>query len=659
MTIHGRDLPSWGEEGLPLLPPDWFPYLPRESCGVTRLRTRKGPIHTLEAHELAQCVPWSGYNWKGSLLDLAVSVGTEAVPTLRSCGMLDGPVLEGSLRCPDELGRVPLLVDTWDLLLAEAGSPVDVAEACSALTVGELLELVDSLGAVLDVVLTCSSWLEPGPGDAALVAAPCAVADTLEEVLLLSGVRRLRALAAKPSDLDLSSSRTEAIVGRLGYSLRGELTLEQAGEVVGLTRERIRQITERYERFDVPARRWPRSPVLDELLADLQDQRGGSWSDVLAELHDRYGIDPASCSEVITLLGASHGSRLDLDVDLQGRLTEERGGVELPPGIDLAGTARLLWGASEKLGLMRRADARAAILDTHPQLDVEAVDTLIQWSCDIIDLPLDYVFVAPYRPPSVIQVALRMLSWAGGTLTVQELVRGINRRHRMRGLPPCPPDEVVLALYAQRDEFTVRGASVSANRVEPIDHGTVQGSIADQILESPYQALHRAVILDTCRQSGVNSTSAMMYLSFGEVLVPLGRGCFGVVGHDVDPVLLELAAEEASLVRVPTSVRAVTTESGVALEIFVGNALLDTGVVAVRRDVARRIGAGRYVLHSPLGQHGHCALSGSQLYGLTTTMGALDVQVGDNIVVDFDFSHHTARLRFHEPTPDPEPEDLS
>ena len=152
-----------------------------------------------------------------------------------------------------------------------------------------------------------------------------------------------------------------------------------------------------------------------------------------------------------------------------------------------------------------------------------------------------------------------------------------------------------------------------------------------------------------------NQTSVMMYCSYSPLLEPVGPGCLAVVGSVVDPAQVELARADAAAIRVPYRlVSERSTPGSLLLTVQPGNALLDTGVLAVRRAVAKRCGNRSFTVFASGEPRGELKVTGAgnAMVSLASALQSLGIEPFDLIDISFDFSTGTTSVGVHEPKPD-------
>jgi hypothetical protein len=236
-----------------------------------------------------------------------------------------------------------------------------------------------------------------------------------------------------------------------------------------------------------------------------------------------------------------------------------------------------------------------------------------------------------------------MLSWAN-PLPLAEVHQGLDRYFRYRQFPKVPPIEVIRELIHRTEGFGIEGDLVSSATHEEPEIETLLGWIGAELRKAEDQVLHRSAILQAARHAGKNTTSIGVYLMYGEIVVPVGRGCFRLVGSRPTASSIDAARNFALRATIRTRTDYQYANDGVRLSVTVGNDLRDTGVLNVHVRTQRLVANRRLAVTSCVGSHGHCALSDSLLYGFSTVLNALDVMPGDQILVEIDFRDNTANV---------------
>jgi hypothetical protein len=633
------DPPCWGMNGTPLLPPEWWLCVKGELRAATEHRR---PTAFIRANLLCKEFWADRLDWKAPPYQVAAGVAEEMFDTHRAC--TDVPILTGRFRDHNAWDGLPLFTSTWQAIRDVGTTSLELELLLTGATFLELYQRFGSATVALDLGMTARSWSHPRTGGSLeLVAArePSSVAEAFQ----LAQLRHVMQAGATNKHSSPSTRWPEMLAGRAGISPTGSLTLDQAGRLGGVTRERVRQVEGRYCLQGLSPRRWPMGSFLAGLRASIEGSIGAtveSFEERLAEY--------APPDIPLTLAGAqSLLSAFGVEVDVEIRSGHLRAGKRtdsFASGVTHHQVRKLAWEMSGKTGLIRRIDVLRELLLLHPNADPEELGAVIDETARITGLPLGYLLVSTNKLPTVIATATRMLQWAH-QLTPDQLRRGLERRFRHRKLPPPPPVAVLEQLFAELPDFIVEDGVVRLAQWTPPERETHVGWIFEQIRSSGLGVIHRTVLLDAARAASRKQSSVSVYATFGEIFEPVGRGCIAIIGDRVEPFQVEFATEAARAIRIPDRVISEATTAGqLRMKVQVGSSLRDTGVLAVRRAIANRFGDRRLVVHAADESRGTVAVSGTSLYGLITAFGALDVVPGDVVDIVFDFEGSVAHVGY-------------
>lgn len=639
MTLDG-DRPCWGESGLPLLPAVWRPWLPDHLIDTRQTNEKHGAI--IELQFFCSATDWSKYFPRELGLNVAVEAFSKLLDDDPEPSFIDTPIVSGLWRDATTVADVPFLVETWTILESTFGNLASIAEALSCCTALDILQITGAPSVVLDLAITTPSWVDETAGGFLTVAAP-AVPRDFAEAFKLAGLRHLRAACVKEKYLEPGSPWFAAISGRAGFTIDAQLTLDQAGQLVGVTRERVRQVVASFPLDHSIQRRWPLSSEMSAIRDLLEGAAGRRRSDLEQELragkHDPWHLTIEQADQLLGWFGHPVG----LGVDMTGRIHPDSNRLGIPDDLTLDDIRRMVWEMSEQTGFLREPDLTAELRIRQPDLTHDQMAAILDAAVGHLRLPLDYLFFTTHKNPAVLGVFRRMLSWVN-PLSAADLHEGLIRRFRFRKFPIPPPLEVIVALIERFDEFDVEGDMILCRSPEGRDTNTVLGWISAMLLASESGVLHRSTILEECRKADMNTTSVSVYLQFGETIRPVGRGCFALTGTSPTEAAITTAQKVALRSQVPNRVTTSYPTGGIRLSITVGNALRDSGVVSISVRVKRLIADRSLPITSHVGSHGNLGTSNSMLYGLSSAMNALEVMPGDAIIIDINLIENTAFL---------------
>lgn len=614
--------PCWGMDGIPLLPPEWDAHL-----GDIELPIRPTAKRGLPRGRCLYCqTGWfSIMKWSRTPINAVTEFAGQFFDDPEA-DWVNTPVIDGRFRRSTDVRQIPFLLDTLAALDAHGISDTDLADLLTSCTVLELRQITESISAALDLTMTTRSWtVQDSAGWLSVHTAK--VPAKVDEAFSTAQVRYVRQRGFGGRYGSSAHRWSEAIAGRIGLRPGGSITLEKAGELVGVTRERIRQLTDSVD-FETPHyRRWPTAEWLDAAHRQLVD---GLNSDGISEA----AVPPITELDLCRLL-EQYG---------YSDVTNLRIRLEDPDEPDLYGLTtrditRTAWKLSEYTGFLRSSDLIAELRTRAPDAPRDGIEDLVDRSVEMSGLPNGYLYQTSTRAGVVVETCQRMLAWVEA-LTVPELRDGLARRFRYRGLPPLPPLDVIVAFLDRHPDFIKNGDLVRAARQQPIKDTTVAAWIIQQIRDSGLDVIHRTVLHDAARQAGLNTTSVQMFSAYSELLEPLGEGCITIVGTRPEPWAIEEARLLASVIRVSTRIEQTReSDSGPVLRIRVGNGLRDSGVLPISVPLGRRLANREFDLFADDIQRGHLKLSGrSALVGLRGALDQLEVMPGDQVTLSIEMA---------------------
>lgn len=604
-------------DGLPLLPPDWRFGLIRTGLVMeieTAGRTEPKPILS-ESLNGSWTKP--GAIWKAIPAEAARNVAEQFLADPKNHRWLDHPILTAPPRDFESILEIPYLQSTRHLLSEHGLLNHDLGWVLTSSSALEVWQTIGDTTALLDLIITSRNWVHEGSAETAVVA-------TQENIFGLTAERFL-AMAGVPIFSEQRNLANplfrDALAGRCGFTPNGKVTLEDSGKLLGITRERLRQIASRYDLKHGFHRAWPANNVFESLIDDAEDEKMGQK--VILRISSEFKIDESTSNSL---------NRLSL-------LSTK---PQLPREISLA-----CWNLSEGSGFFRIPDAIELLKNQHEFTD-DQLRSLIEDAAAIADLPHDSAFVQYSRDPWVVETSHAILGELGQA-SITKLHLGLSRRHagrrdKTRGAGP-PARDVLLAFFAKHPDFEVHGDQITSLNPKQIDDSTVQAWILRQIKQAG-GVVHSAVLFELARRDGINRSSLNVYLNvFGYLIEPIGYGCFTRLGDPWSPTDISIARSSARTISVPTTGSKWTLiPDGIKFECVAGTTLINTGVIGVPKRGRQLIGDQRFVVQSSLGTHGHIALSQSNLYGLGTAVQALGAAPGDTLHLLFNIPNQEATI---------------
>lgn len=645
VVIGAVDSPCWGERAAPLVPEAWLPHVGSVALPLTSTKYVIGQATIATARE--KRLGWIWPDAPAAVVGdaLAAQLDPEDPPD-----WLDHPLGIGAIAAPAELASLPLLTTTWAAIEATFPGRAGLADFAALLHTGTALECLQqlrSVSAVLDVAITVPAWLVRR-GSRWRVWPPRTPVN-LDEAFLLAARRHLQTAALPPRYVE-HDDWCRAIGARVGLSPRGKLTLQEAGEIVGVTRERMRQIETPQPMHHRLRRRWPLGDVMTQvhdMLSFAIDQRVSVSRPTFESLGFDASVDVHAVAA--TLLDA-YGAPVLVHVD-GGRVLRSGTRPRSEAGLDRKTVRDVAWEVSKRTGVLRMAD----LIDTLARRSgapLEQVEAAARAALDMTDLPDGHAVVIRERDMQLFAIPRRMLTWHS-PLTIAQLHAGLTRRMRMHHKHTLPPPAMLREMLVRHDDFVVILDFVALAQPEPPDTTSIVGWISEQIRTSPWGALHRATILDRARRAGFNHSSVLVYLTFGDTIVSAGNGCVALVGSRVDPAAIALARKDAAQSFVAASVEMIADGDDLVLRCIVGTHNRVGGQITVTKEIERRLDAGKYRVHAVGMERGSVGLSHHNLYGLGSAFNALAIEPGDEIDIRFDLEAATATVTLADRDVDP------
>lgn len=338
----------------------------------------------------------------------------------------------------------------------------------------------------------------------------------------------------------MSERNKKILIDKTGIDGAGKKTLQEVGDHFGLTRERIRQITDRdFGRLGMTG---CFAPITEKALITLGDIAPCLVENADAALADS-GITHGGGNARAVLAAASLFGKLP-SVDIVtigcGEFVLRKDEEEIPALI-LSTVEK----QSTKYGALNCAEISASLeAETGKPVEVEFVRQVVDmsfsdlsWLDDIqgwfwlnSTLGTDNFCLSRNRLVNQIRKVLSVAD----RIHVGELREGIRRTHRMNGF--APPKAVLLAMAAQLDFCTIEGEFLVPG--EQLDFQQLFGQTEVkmvEVLRKNGSVMAREQMERECVAEGVNRNSFYVYLGNSPVIEKYAVGVYGIRGADIPP----------------------------------------------------------------------------------------------------------------------------
>jgi hypothetical protein len=629
----------WLSDELPLLPASWRYHVWKSAITlpVEGKEKAKGRRRSVEAGELL--VPLARLteaHWMKWFKNVTYSksgpgIGDLVVHEIESVfsanpERFDIPIIPRLPYRNSGSNDLPFLTSTWDLLKKRHLDDEDSLNRLLGGTYFDIFEALGSVKAVLDISITAQSWIDPKYTREVVFLHP-KPPESAPDFLRMMRVRVFRNAGLVAKGKHYTTDFADAVSRRWGVTIEKPWTLEQVGDLLGVTRERVRQITggmaHSYE-----SRRWPIPSELrviaEELVATNQEMLGVTWG-----------------GEVVNVR-REDATRLLVISGLDGQSLAPLYGIEDRLGsysLDLKTVRHRTYWASKRMGLVQQDLAVDNIVDEFTGVPVELIREAISYVASHDALPYDYVLIENQGSCFLINALVSVLS-KNGALPPAELHEALVRffKYRTPGLI-FPPQRVIDALLSEDSRFVVEGGEVRL--AEPIvkDIGETYEWMWQEIAMAPGHVLHRTELLQRGRENGYNASTLNVYFSYSTYFKPVKGNCVTLTGVVPSESDVAFARARGSEISVQTKVQSWEAKGAVVeVRVLVGNYLLDTGLLQLPVACRRIIGGKSFSIFWGKESRGNVGWSSSVTTGWSSVLSYGAILPGDEVTLVFDLA---------------------
>lgn len=361
------------------------------------------------------------------------------------------------------------------------------------------------------------------------------LASLLEEIEARVDVIASRGLDESLRDLieaaGFSGTQSALLLARLGWGGTAPMTLEDAGRVGGVTRERARQI-ERKLIGRLPPRLY--LPQLTRALRLLERSCPIDLKAAAERLVDERisstALHPAGLIKAAERFGHPTALRIARQTGEDVLLTEESSAVALA----VAAAVKQVMTPFRIFPVARVADAAR---EGNPDLAEEAIRSILP-TVGARSLKDDWwVLEAEGRADALLGNLVKSIVAVSGEIGIAELREGVARRARQRHWN-YPPRAVLLEFCRGRDDLIVVDERVRL--AEQADWRPLLGDtdrcLVEVLLSAPGHVLDREAFQRRCVDRGVNPNTFSVYTTYSPYVERVGGGLWAVRGVHPDPV---------------------------------------------------------------------------------------------------------------------------
>ena len=353
----------------------------------------------------------------------------------------------------------------------------------------------------------------------------------------------------------LRGERRDAILARFGWRGTPPITLEESGQLLGVTRERIRQIESRVRK------KFPSIPGYFPAL-----------SKAFLLLADAAPIDVEKAASLLQSQGISRGrfspesvicAAADLGLDPMIQVASAKGIRLVTRAANTAHVAAIITIARKKAGasgVVSAHDVAASVsLKSKLQCSVEDVTKTLSASRRFRNLRGQWYWATdlPTGRNRLVNICTSMLS-VTSPISIGRLREGIKREYTFRNASGAgkfdlrvPPADVLRDFLRDHPDFAVDEFD-SVKPSKPLDYrqqlGLSDRVLVDVLRSSPSTVLDRATIVRECVGRGVNLQTINIDLTYSCVVEHIDTNIWTLRGADINPAAVE-ALRQANALR--------------------------------------------------------------------------------------------------------------
>lgn len=449
--------------------------------------------------------------------------------------------------------------------------------------------------------------------------------------------------------MKLGDQHRDALLRRLGWLGDKPITLAEAGDLIGVTRERIRQLEAKFVRKLPPEGMY--APAVAMAVQAIANAAPVAVAKVPAILRDA-GLTTQSFS-ADSVISAAGVLGVEHNLEIQGSGGEEfvYAGTQVATPKKIVSMARRMSGAA----------GAAKISDLCERLTLEGFPTSAEGAAAVLRGTAKARFVGedwvwfpdnPAKRSRLRNLTRRMLSVVT-PIHVSKLREGVKREaiylnSVKHGWPiTVPPEDVLRRYYADHREFTISDDGL-VDCVEPLDYRTelvgTDRLLIDVIRSVPTGVLDRSSFRDAALRREVSAASFEQALTYSAVIERVDNNVWSARGVQLDPNAVAACREANS--RRPQE-RRVTDFGWTSRGEAWFSAVVPSHhhiVLGIPGEIRRFLAEGRFTEVGDTGVIIGVSKDGTS-YGYGSILRRLGAEEGDRMVATFDLTKSTVAVR--------------
>lgn len=423
-------------------------------------------------------------------------------------------------------------------------------------------------------------------------------------------------------------------------------TLEEAGQFLGVTRERVRQVMRKV----APHLAGKTVDGLQEI-AQILSERSPVPEPIGRRLartgRTRTTLTGAGLLSILKLLDTSPRALIGADLVVVDDWLVEESEAPVMRALELARKH------TSKYGLTTVEEIRQAVATPENPLDpndfrrVLKTAPIVKWHRDWLWVDKDKDSLHSNR---LVNTARSILS-VNSPQSIASIHEGARRVWKFRKLDILPPVDAMKAFFDASPYFVVSGDEVAP--VEPLEYhdvlGDVAGTMVDILKSNPYQVMDRQSFHEACLDAGIARGTFGVWTTFAEWMERFAPNVWGLRGSKPNPAAVEtirLAARARSKAEPHRKAWSWGADGSVIQTMDVTTSFLNTGVLSFDAEVGALL-AGQSITLLNEGQHvGTAKVGAGHLFswGWFPALAAIGAQRGSVLQVRISSTARTANL---------------
>lgn len=424
-------------------------------------------------------------------------------------------------------------------------------------------------------------------------------------------------------------------------------TLDEAGDAIGVTRERVRQVTRKVHPYLKGAELSRLVPIAEELV------RHSPVPEPIGQLLSQSGwtrptLTGAALLNVLSLVGTTPADLVGTDLVRVGDWLVEESEVPVMRAMSMAKKH------TSKFGMTTVEEIRQELATPENPLNQQDIrrvlyaEPAVKWHDGWLWVEKENAGLHANR---LVNTARSILS-VNSPQTVMSIHDGARRMWKFRGLDILAPVEAMRAFFAANPDFIVEGDLVSP--IEPLDYhsllGDMTATMIDVLKASPYQVMDRQSLNEACLDAGIARGTFGIWTTYAEWMEKFAPNVWGLRGSNPNPAAvhtIRIAARARSKAEPRRKAWAWARDGTLVHTMDVTTSLLSTGVLSLDPDVHNLLAGqtldvykdGQKVATVKLGAH-H-----SFCWGWHPALAAIGVQKGHVVQIRVNIASRTAEVR--------------